>query len=183
MTLNKTESTLLYGSNLWYLSEGMLGPLFAVFAQRVGGDVLDIAWAWATYLLVNGALQIVVGKLADRWQAHKPIMIAGYALRAVGIFSYLFVHSSPQLFAVQAVIGLADAMANPTWCALYAQHENRKRGGFTWGLANGEALIMTGFAMFLGGLIVNNFSFTILFLTMGTVQVIATLYEATILRK
>jgi hypothetical protein len=38
---------LLWISNLWSFGEGMLGPLFAVFAQHVGGNVLDITWAWA----------------------------------------------------------------------------------------------------------------------------------------
>jgi len=45
--LNHKERSLLYGANFWYFSEGLLGPLFAVFAERIGGDVLDIAWAWA----------------------------------------------------------------------------------------------------------------------------------------
>ena len=38
-------------------------------------------------------------------------------------------------------------------------------------------------AIVVGGYIVNNFSFEALFITMGTVQVIATLYLARILRQ
>ena len=41
------------------LGEGMLGPLFAVFAQRIGGNILDITWAWAIYLGMTGILTIV----------------------------------------------------------------------------------------------------------------------------
>lgn len=41
------EWILLWSSNLWALGEGMLGPLFAVFAQRIGGNILDITWAWS----------------------------------------------------------------------------------------------------------------------------------------
>ena len=63
MRLNKKERILLYGSNLWYLGAGMLGPLFAVFTEQIGGDVLDISWAWATYLIIAGVLYIWVGKL------------------------------------------------------------------------------------------------------------------------
>ncbi len=40
--LSKKIKVLLYGSNLWYLGEGMLGPLFTLFAQKVGGDILSI---------------------------------------------------------------------------------------------------------------------------------------------
>lgn len=35
------------------LGEGMPDPLFAVFAQRIGGKILDITWAWAIQLGVQ----------------------------------------------------------------------------------------------------------------------------------
>ncbi|MEA2006933.1 MAG: hypothetical protein U9O20_02115 [Patescibacteria group bacterium] len=41
--LKKKEKILLFGNNLWSLGEGMPGPLFAVFSQRLGGNILDIA--------------------------------------------------------------------------------------------------------------------------------------------
>ena len=37
MALNKNLKILLYGGNIWYFAEGMLGPLFAVFTERIGG--------------------------------------------------------------------------------------------------------------------------------------------------
>jgi hypothetical protein len=45
--MQRKERLLLWSSNLWSLGEGMLGPLFAVFAQGIGGNILDITWAWA----------------------------------------------------------------------------------------------------------------------------------------
>ena len=60
---------LLLSSSLWYFSEGLLGPLFAVFSEQVGGDLLDITAAWATYLIVSGIAYPVVGRLLNgtRW--------------------------------------------------------------------------------------------------------------------
>ena len=63
--LNRISLILLLGANLWYFGEGMLGPLFAVFSEKVGGDILDITWAWAAYLVVTGVCYIVVGKLIN----------------------------------------------------------------------------------------------------------------------
>jgi len=174
--------TLLYGGNLWYLGEGMLGPLFAVFAERVGGDVLDIAWAWATYLIVTGILQIIVGKITDQKNNKEKIMVIGYALNALFTFAYLLVSAPWHLFVVQAGLGVAAALATPTWSALYARHEDRRHDGFQWGLASGEAQIITGTAMLIGGIIVSRVSFTILFVVMGTIQIVATAYQAQILR-
>ena len=180
--MNKKEKILLYGANLWYLGEGMLGPLFAIFAERIGGSILDISWAWATYLIVTGLLIIFVGKISDRINKEK-LMIAGYFLNALFTFSYLFVSSPKHLFIVQAGLGIATALGTPTWEALYAKYEDKRHAGFIWGLASGEAGIITGVAMIIGGLIVNYFSFNTLFITMGIIQVIGAIYQAQILKK
>ena len=183
MALNRYMKILLYGGNIWYFGEGMLGPLFAVLTERVGGDILDISGAWATYLIIAGLLYIVVGKITDTYNNAEKIMVLGYALNALFIFGYLFASVPWHLFVVQAGLGVAAAMATPTWNALYAKHEDRRHSGFQWGLAGGEAQIITGVAIIIGGYIVSIVSFTALFVTMGIIQVLATIYQAQILRK
>jgi len=183
MHLTKKLKILLYGGNIWFFGEGMLGPLFAVFAERIGGDILDISWAWATYLIVTGIINIVIGRVIDGKDSKLKIMVIGYGLNALFTFGYLLVSSPWHLFLVQAGLGLAAAMATPTWDALYAKYGDKKHDTYVWGLASGEALIITGLAIIVGGLIVNYFSFTLLFVTMGIIQIIATLYQARILRK
>lgn len=181
--MNRIERLLLYGSNLWYLGEGLLGPLFAVFAEKIGGDILDIAWAWAIYMVVTGVMNIVLGKLSDTRFNKARMMVWGYALNALCTFGYLLVDRPLTLFIVQAGLGLASAMATPTWNALYAANESKRKAGFLWGLADGEAQIITGVSAVLGGLIVTFWSFTALFTIMGVIQVVATVYQARILRR
>lgn len=182
MHLRKKIRILLYGSNIWYFGEGMLGPLFAVFTERVGGDILDVTWAWATYLIVTGVFQIIVGNMGDGTFDDRKMLVIGYALNAVFTFGYLLVSSPWHLFLVQAGLGLACALSTPTWNALYAKYEDKKHDTFEWGLAEGEPQILTGLAIIVGGLIVSYFSFTTLFLTMGVIQVIAAVYQAQILK-
>ena len=183
---HKTERLLLWSSNLWSLGEGLLGPLFAVFAQRIGGNILDITWAWAIYLGMTGILTIVAGRVSDRiwqWCGRERLLVAGYALNALCTFGYLFVRKPSDLFLLQAGLGLALALSNPTWSALYARYSpGEKEAGYTWGLVAGEQRLILAIAILSGGYIVKNYSFTTLFLTMGTIQVIATLYQAQILR-
>ena len=88
MRLSKTTRILLWGANIWFFGEGMLGPLFAVFSDKVGGDILDITWAWATYLMVTGIVYIIVGKLINGKPIKEKVMVAGYALNAVFTFRY-----------------------------------------------------------------------------------------------
>lgn len=180
--MNKRIKYLLYGSNIWYLGEGMFGPLMAVFTEKIGGDILDISWAWATYLLVTGALMIFFGKMSDKINKEK-MMVAGYAVNCLFTFSYLFVDSPIELFIVQGGLGFANSLATPTWSALYAKYEDEGKDGMEWGLANGAAAIVTGIAIIIGGIITSFLSFKILFITMGTIQLLATIYQAKILKK
>jgi len=181
--LNKKERILLWSSNLWLLSDGMLGPLFAVFAERVGGNVLDISWAWAIYLMVTGIGVIIVGKLSDGIFSQEWMLVIGYALNTVFTFGYLFVATPVHLFLLQAGLGVSLALANPTWYALYDKHSTKRHEGWAWGLADGEGKIVMGFAIILGGFIVTYFSFSALFIIMGVIQVFATIYQARILKK
>ncbi|HEU5114297.1 MAG TPA: MFS transporter, partial [Candidatus Paceibacterota bacterium] len=144
------------------------------------GSILDISWAWAIYLLVTGGLEIFVGRISDKI-GHEKLMIVGYALNAFFTFCYLFVHTTTALFIVQAGLGVALALADPTWDALYAKYEDRSKAGLIWGLEHGVEELITGASIFLGGLIVNFFSFRTLFLIMGTIQTVGTIYQAKIL--
>ncbi len=178
--MNRFERVLLGGAIFWWFGEGLLGPLFAIFAGEIGGDILDITWAWAIFLLVTGTLEIFIGRLADKI-GHERLMIAGYALNAVFTFCYLFIDSVMGLFLVQAGLGVALALADPTWDALYAKHENPRKAGFLWGMQHGIETIITGISIIIGGLIITFFSFDVLFIIMGTIQTIGTVYQARIL--
>jgi MFS family permease len=183
----RNERLLLWSSNLWALGEGMLGPLFAVFAQRIGGNILDITWAWAIYLGMTGILTIVAGGVSDRiwqWCGRERLLVAGYALNALCTFGYLLVETTTGLFLVQAGLGVALALSSPTWSALYARYSpGEEKAGYTWGLVAGEQRLILAVAIILGGYIVDHYSFNALFIGMGAVQVIATLYLARILCK
>ena len=180
MGMRHEEKILLRGASFWWLGEGLFGPLFAVFAGRIGGDILEITAAWAIYLLVTGALEIFVGKISDKI-GHEKLMIAGYALNALFTFGYLFVNSTMDLFIVQAGLGVALALADPTWDALYAKYEDKNKAGFLWGLEHGTEQLITGVAILVGGYIVSTFSFEALFIIMGVIQTIGTIYQTKIL--
>jgi MFS family permease len=164
------------------LGAGMLGPLFAVFVERIGGNILDISWAYATYLIVTGIGMIIVGKIGDR-VGYSRLMLLGYGLSAIGTFGYLLVTSSFALFVVQIVLGVALALSNPTWYALYDKFSgDGGSDGYVWGLSTGMGYTVSGIAMMIGGLIVHLFSFNVLFVIMGSVLTISTIYQASILK-
>lgn len=179
---NKVERNLLYASMLWYLSDGLLGPFFAIYSEKIGGDILDISWALAAYYLVAGFLYIFVGKIIDKYKNERQVMVWGYALNALITFLYIFVSTPNQLLLLQVGFGITAAMATPTWNKIFAENESKRNGGLLWGLSDGTANIVMGIGVILGGLIINFWSFEVLFFIMGLIQVWATFEQAKILR-
>lgn len=172
---NKKERTLLLANNLWYLSEGMLGPLFSVYCNRFGSTPMDISWVWAAYLISVGVVVIVMGYLSDYINKEK-LLVTGYALQTIFTFSYLAVHTKFQLLLLQIGLGISGGLSSTTWYTLYSRFEDKSREGLSWGLANGLSSIYTGFALLCGGTILAYSSFETLFTAMGIVQFCATLY-------
>ena len=183
MKFTKTTKILLLGANIWYFGEGMMGPLFAVFAEKVGGDVLDITWAWATYLVITGAMYILVGKFINGKNYKEKVIVFGYALNALFTFGYLFISNPTQLFIVQAGLGLAEAIGTPAWDSLYASNLSDGMDSYAWGLSAGQSQIVTGIAFGIGGLITHFISFEVLFITMGLIQVMAAVVTAQLFYK
>lgn len=181
MELNKLSRILLLGANIWYFGEGMLGPLLAIFTEKVGGDIMDITWAWAVFLIVTGVCYILTGKYINNKPYKAHVMVLGYALNALFTFCYLGVSNPFQLLLVQAGLGVAEAISTPTWDTLFAQTLDDKNNGYAWGLAGGQSQIVTGLAILIGGTLVYYLSFHTLFITMGIFQIIATLVQSRIL--
>ncbi len=179
--LTRREKILLYGSNLWYLGDGLFGPFLAVFTEKIGGSLFDISGAWATYLIVTGVLIMIIGRISDEKVSKERLMILGYAIYTIFTFCYILVSSPLNLLFVQAGLGVGAALSIPTWDALYAKYEDKKHAGFTWGLAAGESQIILAVAIIIGGFIITASSFNTLFFIMGTIQLIGTIYQAQIL--
>lgn len=171
--LTRTARILLLGANIWYFGEGMLGPLFAIFAEKVGGDILDITWAWASYLVVTGIVYIIAGRYMNGRDIKEKVMVAGYALNALLTFGYIFVHNPLQLFMVQAGLGVAEAIGTPAWDTLYAKNLTAEVDSYAWGLSTGQSQIVTGIAFGIGGVITHYLSFETLFIVMGCIQLLA----------
>ena len=97
MNLTKTTKILLVASSLWYFGEGLFGPLFAIYAEKIGGNLLDITWAWALYLISTGIFYVIVGRYVNQSKYKKHVMIFGYALNACFTFGYMFIENANQI--------------------------------------------------------------------------------------
>lgn len=160
----------------------MLGPLYAIFSEKIGGDVLDLTWAWSAYLICTGFCYILIGKLFNRRGYKVQMMVLGYTLNALLTFGYLWVSSPLQLFWIQVGLGVAEAIGTPLWDSLYASSLHREHQTYAWGLSTGQSQIVSGLAFALGGVLTYYYSIELLFIAMGCIQLLAAVVTAQLLR-
>lgn len=183
MNFTRPHKILLIASSLWFFGEGLFTPLFAVFTEKIGGDILDITWAMSLYLVLTGILYIVFGKLLRNSKHKERALIFGYFLNTIFTFSYIFIHNSTELLLLQIGLAIAEALSTPVWDSLFAKYLETTDDSLFWGIAGGHSQLISGIAIAIGGLVIYYFSFNLLFIIMGCIQLSATIVQMTLLYK
>lgn len=155
---------------------GLLAPMYAIYVEKIGGDILTATNAWALFSITGGILIILIGRLTDRVKEPEYFIVAGFLTAAVGYLGYLTVKGPGHLFIVQAILGVAMALMTPAHDALYTQHLDGGRFASEWGFWEGMWLITEAIAAFVGGIVVTYFGFQALFILMATMSLLTGFY-------
>lgn len=171
--LTRRRRLLLGISFLTTFAESMLVPMYAAFTERVGGSILDAGIAFATFSMATGVFIILVGTRTWFQQHIKLFLVLGFLGSACCDVSYIFVQNRWQLFAAQVVAGLATGLIEPSWDSLFTD-DIEGSSAKHWSIWAGGTHLLAGAAALVGGVIVAYSSFKTLFLTMGLIDIIAT---------
>lgn len=180
--MHKILKTLITSSIFYNFTAGMLGPIYALFVLQIGGELLVASSGIAIYTAVVGVLIFVFGHFEDRLDKRK-VFIIGRAVNVVGIAGYLFVSSPIDLFIVQAILGIAIAMMNPTFEALYSRGLRKGHEAFEWSTWEGSVYFAFSASAIIGGVIVTIFGFNVLFLFMTATALLGFITATFLVRK
>jgi MFS family permease len=164
--MNKLIEILLVSSFFGNLAAGFIGPIYAVFVEQVGGDLVTAGLAYAIFAIVSGVLLVLLGKWEDHVNHKENLLVVSRILSIAGFAGYLFVHSPEQLFIVQIVLGVSLALGAPAFDSIYYKNVDKKDSAFEWGAWEGVYQIALGVSALIGGYIAQNFGFNILFIFM-----------------
>jgi EmrB/QacA subfamily drug resistance transporter len=131
-----------------------------------------LQWIVDSYLLVFAGLLLTMGTLGDRF-GRKRALQAGLALFGGASLAVLFVETSGQLIAVRAAMGIGAALIMPATLSIITNTFPRDERGKAIGIWAAMAAIGVGLGPLLGGLLLEWFDWTWVFLVNVPVAVVA----------
>jgi len=167
---------------------GLITPIIAVFftEQVEGGSVALAGLASTTYFLVKSIFQIPIARIIDirrgEWDDYK-VMIAGSLIITTSAFLYTMVSLPWHVIAIQVLYGFGGALTYPSWLAIFTRHVDRQEMGFEWSLYYTATDLGAAFTAGLGGLLAATFGYNLVFLIVGVLSLLGTLFLAGITRE
>jgi len=183
LLFNKALRILLITNGLVLLAGAMLGPIYALFVEDIGGDLLDASLTGGFFALAAGITTLIAGKFADRNKRNELIVAAGYAIMGLGFLLYIFVNSIWFLFGIQILTGFAEAFYSPAFDALYSKHITEKKAGREWGAWESMNYFSVAIGAAIGGVIASRFGFNAIFMAMAALSFISAIYIFSLNRK
>lgn len=181
--MNKSLKILVATDSLLVLAAGMFGPIYAIYVEDIGGDLLDASIAWALFSFISGIVIYVMGKLGDKVKEKELMIVAGYVMTAIAYFGYIFINSVFWLFGIQILLGLASAIVTPAFDTVYSSHLDQGKQASQWGAWEGMSQIVTAIGALVGGVMVTLLGFNWLFGIMGSLSLFSGLYILFLPRK
>ncbi len=161
---NKLALKILFISNSIYLfSALLLGPLYAVYVQKIGGGVLLVSVSTAVFYVSSTLFLLFVSRWGDRVKEKELMLALSYVVRGVAFFSYIFIDSALFLILVQILFGLGDALGTPTFGALFARHVDKKEEVLEYSDWSLVANLVMALGTIVGGFVVSSLGFSSLF--------------------
>lgn len=173
---NKPLRILLITDGLVLAASAMLGPIYALFVEKIGGDLLEASSTFAVYNLTASLLTFLSGKFTDKIKEEELVVATGYFIIGIGFFSYLFVNSIWFLLLTQIIIGIGEAVYGPAFDVCYSKHLDKGKYGGEWGAWEGLNYLSKALGAVLGGVIVTFFNFNLIFVLMGLICFGSALY-------
>lgn len=179
MKINPLYKLLIGSYWLSLFAEGIILPIYAVFVQNIGGDILDASWAMATFLVTQGIFTILVHRFSRTAKNRIAVMIIGWVIWVLGISLYLVISNVLMLFVTQILTALWNAIADPIFDAELAEHTDKNNKLFEWWLFEWMQDIVNGIAAIIGWLLAAIYGFQALIIMMivtATISLFLILY-------
>lgn len=164
--MQRELKTLLLASSMFMLAGGLFGPIYAIFVEEIGGNLLDAGIAYSAFAIASGALIFFISRWEDHIKHQEKLVVAGYVLSCLGFIGYLLIRNPIDLFLVQIIFGMGEAVGTPAYDGLYSKHLEKGKFVSEWGLWESMSYMIIGVSAASGGFLATLYGFRFLFMVM-----------------
>ena len=149
---------------------GSFGPVFAIFLtdKIKGGNAEVVGFAVAAYWVTKSIIQLPIARFLDRTDGEKDdfyALLIGYLMASISVVLFVFAKIPLHIYLIQALFGIAMAIAVPAWYGIFTRHVDSGKTSFEWSLESVFSVgVATAASGAVGGIVVTKFGFNVLFI-------------------
>src|SRR3954464_15531027 len=168
----KTLAVLALSLVIIGLDNTILNVALPNLQDHFGASTSTLQWIVDSYLLVFAGLLLTMGTLGDRF-GRKRALLTGLGLFGGASLAVLLVDSANQLIAVRGLMGIGGALIMPATLSIITNVFPREERGKAIGIWAAMASVGIGLGPLFGGLLLEWFSWTSVFLVNVPVAALA----------
>jgi len=174
--INSSLRAMLVISGFYMFAFGMFSPIYAIFVEKIGGDITTASNAWAVFYLVAGLLTFAAGRWENRKQNAAWGIICSQLIVALAYITYYLADKVQMLYLAQVLLGMAAALFWPAFHSIYGKHIDKRNSVWQWSFYDGMAYLVPAVSAVIGGFLVKIHGFDSIFLVMALLSLISAVY-------
>ncbi|MFA6475590.1 MAG: MFS transporter [Patescibacteria group bacterium] len=150
--------------------------LSLLITSKVAPGRLDIVgYAISYYMLIRALAKIPLSRLTAPLSATAKRNLVGYGYIFYGMFIFLLGYSTNiwQIFAIQTVVGLLDALTYPIKWSIFAHIVDKGREEYEWGLEDIASTSLPAIFIAVAGIVSSQFGLENVFLLFAVLLIVS----------
>lgn len=160
---------------------GLLGPIFAIFVESIGGGILEAGTAVTVFALTAGMGILFFSRIEDSIKHYPQFVTVGYGIAAMAYLLYIFTDTLQELYLAQFLLGIAVAIRVPSYDVLLSKHSPRHLA-VAWGNWNATVYLVSAFSATFGAVIASTLGFKAMLTLVFSLSFISFLLSFLLLR-
>lgn len=170
--MNKSLKILFLYNGIFVLASSLLGPLYALYVGKLTPGILSVSISWAAFMISGTIFTYFVSKIKDNMIKHEYMLVISFLIRAFIWILFIFINSIPQLIILQILLGIGEAIGNPAFDSIFAEHLDKNKHISEYANWKVVEKLATAAATIFGGMIVTLFGFPSIFILMSILALI-----------
>lgn len=173
--MNKALKIIFLANIIFSFAGALFAPLYAIFVQQITTNIIHIGASLSVFSFTTALLTFIFCRFGDRFKEKEFLLILGFVFRSIAWIYYIFVRDVWQIYFIHLILAFGEALGTPAFRVLFSFHLDKDRQFKEWGSYISFSLVISGIASFLGAVLVKNFGFKPLFVSMSVLAIISSL--------